>query len=212
MMTQQQLTHVLAVFSGILIGAGLLACLGQYSPPVASISASAVDSQSVLPHHHSGKNRSAPSLAGKQFPRDTTAAQASDLQHRTSPAPASSLQGSARHAKDDGDREPLKGYDLDGSMIRLGAAHSSRAITLIFLGTECPVARSSIPKLNQLFDELSPHGVEFYAVFSDPHLTRAELQAHVNEFSIHLPVLLDITGDLAHRLKNEITPQAFVLS
>ena len=212
MMTQQQLTHVLAVFSGILIGAGLLVCVGQHSPPAASIPAAAVDPQSGLPRRNSETSGSVVLRPGSENAGNSVSAQALDLRNpRFTASPSGS--GSPVHSGEHSSRqEPLKGYDLDGRMIRLGAEHSSRAIALIFLGTECPIARSSIPKLNQLFDDFSPHGVEFYAVFSDPHLTRSELRSHVREFSIRFPALFDITGDLAVRLSNEITPQAFVLS
>lgn len=109
------------------------------------------------------------------------------------------------------DHEPLHGVDLSGRLHRLGESDECRAIVLIFLGTECPIANSILPRLNQLAAGCASQHVEFLGVLSSPSLSHRAAVEHSREFGIEFPMLFDATGELRTRLGATHSPQAFVL-
>lgn len=108
--------------------------------------------------------------------------------------------------------EPLRGIDLDGRLHRLGESDGCRAVVLVFLGTQCPIANAVLPRLNELAANSRARNVEFFGVLSTPSVTRAEAKAHATEYSIQFPVLLDVTHELRTQLNATHSPHAFVLS
>ena len=108
--------------------------------------------------------------------------------------------------------QPLKGIDLSGRLWRLGDSEDCRGIVLVFLATQCPIANSVIPRLNQLAAHCAEKHIEFYGVLSNPSETRAEANAHSQEFSIQFPVLFDRTSELRERFAATHSPHAFVLN
>ncbi len=106
----------------------------------------------------------------------------------------------------------LKGVDLKGRLHRLGETDECRAVVLVFLGTECPIANSMIPRLNQLADECRQQHVEFCGVLSSPSLTHRAAVEHSREFSISFPMLFDVSGELRARLGATHSPHAFILT
>src|SRR5687767_11158057 len=43
----------------------------------------------------------------------------------------------------------------------------AKGVALVFLGTECPVARQYLPRLNELSEEFRSQGVKILGVYSD---------------------------------------------
>lgn len=110
------------------------------------------------------------------------------------------------------DHQSLHGVDLSGRLHRLGESYECRAIVLIFLGTECPIANSILPRLNQLAAGCGGQQVEFFGVLSSPSLSHRAAVEHAREFSIEFPLLFDGTGELREQLGATHSPQAFVLT
>ncbi len=108
--------------------------------------------------------------------------------------------------------KPLSGIDLDGRLHRLGESESCRGIVLVFIGTQCPIANASLPKLNELATTCDKHNVEFFGVISNPSVTRVEAKAHSAEYGVKFPVLFDVTYELRARFAATHSPHAFVLS
>lgn len=109
-------------------------------------------------------------------------------------------------------REPLKGMDLDGQSHRLGESHDCQAVVVVFLGTQCPVSNSQLPRLNRLAETCKARGVEFFGVISSRSVSRSEARRHSAAFAIRFPVLFDTAGSLRARLQATHSPHAFVLS
>ncbi|MBY0586982.1 redoxin domain-containing protein [bacterium] len=105
----------------------------------------------------------------------------------------------------------LRMADLTGQLHMVGEAEGTRATVLVFLSTECPIARAYIPELHRIFATWGDRRVEFYGVFSDPTLTRARCEEFVKEFDIRFPVIFDASCELASRLVPTHVPEAFVL-
>jgi len=132
--------------------------------------------------------------------------------------------------------------DVGGGVHHLRQREIKKALVLVFISTECPIANSYVPTLNDLHDKYakprpgsrirensavaSPKlqnshefcyakprsGVRFYSVTSDSSVTRAAAVKHSKEYRVRFPVLFDASGELATYLKPTHTPEAFVLN
>jgi mono/diheme cytochrome c family protein len=108
---------------------------------------------------------------------------------------------------------PLKGMDISGTVHPLADDPEVNATALVFLSTQCPISNKYVPELNRLAAaaRASTDATHFFAVISDPSVTRAAAARYVAEYQITFPVLFDASGELAHRLNPKMTPEAFVL-
>ena len=109
---------------------------------------------------------------------------------------------------------------LDFSVLdTAGIPHSLRThpervgLVMVFLSTECPIAKGYVPELNRQFAALeeAKSRVEFFGVISDRSVTRTAAATHVAEFNFKFPVLFDASAELADALKPSHTPEAFVV-
>lgn len=87
-----------------------------------------------------------------------------------------------------------------------------RGTAVIFLSTQCPISRSSIPVLKKLHTTYRKQGVPLYGVICSPGVTRAEALQHRTEFAIDFPIIFDTSGELRRLLQPTHAPQAFVIS
>jgi hypothetical protein len=101
--------------------------------------------------------------------------------------------------------------DLEGRIHSLEQNDARKVRVFVFLGLECPIARSYTPALNRLHAQFAAGRVELFGVVSDTGATRAEAARHFAEFNARFPVLLDAPGLLAAALQPTHTPEAFVL-
>lgn len=106
----------------------------------------------------------------------------------------------------------LKGIDLEGRLQRPGTTHDCQAVVITFLGTQCPISNSVLPRLNRLAQEFASQGVEFFGVISSRSVSRVEALKHSQEFGVSFPVLMDPRGELRSRFEATHSPHAFVLS
>jgi len=87
-----------------------------------------------------------------------------------------------------------------------------KAITLVFVATDCPNANTYAPVLARLYREYSPQGVLFLGVYSDPDDAAAAVRKHDSDYQIPYPGLLDPHQTLARETAARTTPEAVVLS
>lgn len=105
----------------------------------------------------------------------------------------------------------LSALDLEGRTRLLGSGERYPALALVFITTECPVAREYVPELNRLAASFAEQGVLFYGVIFEPTASRADAKRFQEEFKIQFPVLFDASGELAAALAPTRVPEAFVL-
>ena len=55
-------------------------------------------------------------------------------------------------------------------MHRVGNGEGYKALALVFISTECPIAREYVPELNRLAASMADKPVKFLGVISDPEL------------------------------------------
>jgi peroxiredoxin len=86
-----------------------------------------------------------------------------------------------------------------------------KAIVVVFIGTECPLANLYVPTLIQLHKTYAGKGVQFLAINSNPQDTFVQVAAHAQEREIPFLVLKDFDHAAAAALGAKRTPEAFVL-
>jgi peroxiredoxin len=109
-------------------------------------------------------------------------------------------------------REELSFSDVDGKQFSLKAPADHRALVLIFVTTDCPIANSYQPKLAKLYTEFWKQGFEFLLIHEGPSQSPEKLKKHSQEYSVPFSVVMDPDHSIARRVGARMTPEAFVLS
>ena len=107
---------------------------------------------------------------------------------------------------------PLLLRDLGGVHHRPFADPSVKAIVMVFLLTDCPIANSYAPEIKRLDTEYGPRGVRFYLVQVDPDLTIAEARAHAQQYGYTCPVVLDARHELVAHAGATRVPETAVFT
>ncbi|MBX3411636.1 MAG: redoxin domain-containing protein [Pirellulales bacterium] len=108
----------------------------------------------------------------------------------------------------------IDGFTLDdiwGKEHTLADLADSKAIVVVFLGTECPLARLYAPRINELATEYRDQGVAFLAVDPNRQDSIAEMQNYSRVYNLGVPFLKDTGNALADQFGAERTPEVFVL-
>jgi peroxiredoxin/mono/diheme cytochrome c family protein len=93
----------------------------------------------------------------------------------------------------------------------LGGFKEKKALVVVFVGTECPLANQFLPTLAELHKEYAGKGVQFLAINANPQDAFVAVAAHAIERNIPFPVLKDFDGKAAAAFGATRTPEAFVL-
>jgi peroxiredoxin len=107
---------------------------------------------------------------------------------------------------------PFTLKDTAGKNWSLADCKDSKAIVVLFLGTECPINNQYLPRLAELHEQYAPKGVVFVGINSNVHDTNVRIEAHAKANKIPFPVLKDSGNVVADDLGARRTPEAFVLS
>jgi hypothetical protein len=81
--------------------------------------------------------------------------------------------------------------DIQGRRHQPFDEQETKAVVLVFVLSDCPIANSYIPKLNQMYEEFVKLGVRLFVVQADPHATVKQVLEHAQSYEIAAPVLLD---------------------
>ncbi len=101
--------------------------------------------------------------------------------------------------------------DLRGTKRGLSEFQGDRALVLVFLGVECPVANQYVPRLIELAAQFAPRGVVFLGVYPHEHESLMRVARHVLDREISFPVVRDLKQRLADALGVTRTPEACLL-
>lgn len=88
---------------------------------------------------------------------------------------------------------------------------TTRALALVFITPDCPIANYYQPTLRKLGEEFADRGVPLFMIHSDPDVTADAAQRHVEKFEIAAPVILDHAQSIARRVDAKITPEAIIV-
>lgn len=101
--------------------------------------------------------------------------------------------------------------DYRGKEWSLDQFAESKAVVLVFLGTECPLAKLYGPRLAQLAAEFEPLGATFLGVCSNQQDNVTELNHYARVHGIEFPLLKDLGNKVADQVQAQRTPEVFVL-
>src|SRR5438552_4019980 len=104
--------------------------------------------------------------------------------------------------------EDVRLVDAEGKPAALHALKDKKALVVVFLSFDCPIARSFLPTLADLSEKYRGKQVAFLGVccHKEEHFA-----TKVKEFKIPFPVCQDEGCRAADAFQAEFTPEAFVL-
>ena len=102
--------------------------------------------------------------------------------------------------------------DVDGRTHRPADETDTKAIALVFILTDCPIANSYQPALNRLYDAFGSRGVALFLIHADPAVTAEQAREHARQFEIRSPVVLDPEHRWVKQAGATVTPEATVFS
>lgn len=93
--------------------------------------------------------------------------------------------------------------------------HSHQLVCVVFLSNSCPIARSQLPKLQELqtkFSELSVVGINSNDSRQEPAESFENMQTFAQQMQLNFPYLWDSTQDVALGFQAQVTPEVFVVN
>ncbi len=105
----------------------------------------------------------------------------------------------------------LDSTDYQGKQWKWSELSGSKATVVVFLGTQCPLAKQYTPRIIELSEKYQDRGVRFVAV--DPNIQDSlqEMAAHARRFQLDTPFLKDPDQSLADSLGVTRTPEVCLI-
>ncbi|HEX4070813.1 MAG TPA: redoxin domain-containing protein [Planctomycetaceae bacterium] len=107
--------------------------------------------------------------------------------------------------------EPFALKDVLGTTRSLDDWKDRKAVVVVFLGTDCPLARLYGPKLSQLARAYQGKQVQFVGIDANQQDSLAQIGHYVRTAKIEFPVLKDLGNKVADRFGAVRTPEVFLL-
>ena len=101
--------------------------------------------------------------------------------------------------------------DHAGAKRSLAEWSDKPVVVVVFLGTECPLAKLYGQKLAELDKQYADRGVQIVGINSNQQDTLQELAGYGTKFGIEFPLLKDAGAKVADQFGATRTPEAFVL-
>lgn len=102
--------------------------------------------------------------------------------------------------------------DLYGEQLSWDRYQDRQAVVLVFLSTECPLAKLYAPRLARLAAEYAPRGVAFVGVSSSAADNITELKSFARTNQLEFPIVKDLKQQLADHLGVNRAPLALVIN
>jgi peroxiredoxin len=101
--------------------------------------------------------------------------------------------------------------DTNGRSRSLSNYKDKKAVVIVFIGAECPLANLYVPSLVKMHEAYRSRGVQFLAINSNDQNSAAQVAAHARERKVPFPVFKDVDHRAADALGALRTPEAFLL-
>jgi hypothetical protein len=102
--------------------------------------------------------------------------------------------------------------DLAGNKLRPADDPATKAIALVFILADCPIANSYIPELNRLHRSFASRGIRLLLVHADATITAADAADHARQYQIEPPVVRDPDHYWVKIAQATTSPEAVVFS
>jgi peroxiredoxin len=86
-----------------------------------------------------------------------------------------------------------------------------KAVAIVFLGTECPLAKLYGPRMQALSKEFEAKGVAFIGIDSNRQDAVVEMDAFARQQGLTIPILKDLSNRVADDFGATRTPEAFLI-
>ena len=101
--------------------------------------------------------------------------------------------------------------DHHGRDISLDELKGTQATVVVFLGTECPLAKVYAPRLAELAKEFGPKGVNFVGIDANLQDSLSDIAAFAKSHELGFPMLKDLGNKVADAMGAQRTPEVFLL-
>jgi peroxiredoxin len=105
----------------------------------------------------------------------------------------------------------LEVRDINGVARRPLELGEAKAVVILFIAADCPIANGYAPEINRICAEYEPKHIAFFLVHGDPGLSEADARKHAREYGFTCPVVIDREHELVKRLGAMVTPEAAVV-
>ncbi len=106
----------------------------------------------------------------------------------------------------------LKFSDIEGKSYAIKSSANLKALVLIFVTTDCPIANSYQPLLARLHKEFQNRGFEFVLIHEGPDQTPEKLKEHSKDYAVPFSVVMDADHAIARQVGATKTPEVFVFA
>lgn len=102
-----------------------------------------------------------------------------------------------------------QGIDLNGKAIDPWKVFPEKAVVLVFIRTDCPIANRYAPTIQRLSAEYAGKAA-FWLVYPDKDESAAAVLKHLHDYGYKIPALRDPKHELVARSQAKVTPEAAV--
>lgn len=127
------------------------------------------------------------------------------------PVSAADLDAPAASAAAPRQLASLAIVDMSGKRHTPFADARTKAVVLIFVSPDCPIANAFQPALREFTAQYADKGVRSFMVYSSPSLTAERISGHRQDFKITMPAVLDSTQRLGKLTAAKVTPEAILI-
>jgi hypothetical protein len=103
-----------------------------------------------------------------------------------------------------------KATDLDGRTVDPFADRHSKAIVLLFVCTDCPIANRYAPTIQKIYETYHQKQVAFWLVYADPSESPEKIREHLKAYKHQAPALRDPEHRLVALSRAKKTPEVAV--
>ena len=114
---------------------------------------------------------------------------------------------------EDADVTAITLKNLDGgdvAPLKCAVDAKEKAVVVVFITTDCPIANSYAPEINRLHLAYSSRNVRFTLVHVDTDLSDEAARKHASDYELKPTVVIDRERQLVEATKARVTPEAFV--
>ena len=101
--------------------------------------------------------------------------------------------------------------DITGRKHQPWADKSTKAVALIFVSKDCPVANAFQPSLREFEKRYGKKGIRCFMVYCSPRLKKSDVAKHVREYRIAAPAVMDPSQRIGRLTGAKVTPEAIVI-
>jgi hypothetical protein len=98
--------------------------------------------------------------------------------------------------------------DLAGRPVNPLVSSSDKAVVLIFMCTDCPIANRYAPQIERLYEAYRTKRVAFWLAYADPREGADKIRRHLKDYGYQLAALRDPEHELVRLCRVTKTPEA----